>query len=115
MTTDIQAGPAIVAGYNWSLRIVADTAAFPSGVAITGHVRRKIADAAPLVTLSTAAGQIVRVDDFRIDITIPGAASREWAPGDVVMDFVRTDVDPDAYLGFRLTVPVTIPVTRGLP
>lgn len=114
MTTNVQSGPAIVAGYNWSLRIEADTAAFPVGVAITGHVRRKVGDAAPLATLSTATGEIVRVDDRHIDITIDGDASKEWKPGTVVMDFVRTDVDPDAYLGFKLTVPVELPVTRGL-
>jgi hypothetical protein len=114
MTTDVQSGPAIVAGYNWSLRIEADTAAFPAGVTITGHVRRKVGDGAILITLTTAA-EIVRVDDSHIDISIPGSASADWTPGTVVMDFVRTDVDPDAYLGFILTVPVVLPVTRGLP
>jgi hypothetical protein len=115
MTTDVQSGPAIVAGYNWSLRIEADTLAFPAGVAITGHVRRKVGDAVPLATLSTSTGEIARVDDTHIDIVIPGSASADWKAGTVVMDFVRTDVDPDAYLGFILTVPVVLPVTRGLP
>ena len=113
--TDVQVGPAIMAGYNWSLRIETDISAFPSGVAITGHVRRKVGDATILATLSTAGAQIVRVDDTHIDIAIPGATSKDWPPGTVTMDFVRTDVDPDAYLGFVLTVPVALPVTRGLP
>lgn len=115
MTTNVQSGPAIVAGYKWSLRIEASAAAFPVGVAITGHVRRKVGDEQPLATLSTANGKIVRVDDAHIDIFIDGDLSEAWSPGSVVMDFVRTDVDPDAYLGFILTVPVVLPVTRGLP
>ena len=115
MTTTVQAGPAVVAGYNWSLRIEANSAAFPAGVAITGQVRRKVGDATILATLTTAGGQIVRVDDTHIDISIPGATSKDWAAGNVVMDFVRTDVNPDSYLGFILTVPVVMPVTRGLP
>lgn len=114
MTTSIQTGAAIVAGYRWSLRIKANTTAFPSGVAITGHVRRKIGDANVLATLTTDNGKIVRVDNNNIDIFVDGETSKDWTPGTVVMDFVRTDVDPDAYLGFILTVPVSLPVTRGL-
>lgn len=115
MTTTVQNGSAIMAGYNWSLRIQADTAAFPAGVAISGHVRRKVGDDEVLALLTTANGRIARFDDRHIDISIPGSVSQNWKAGTVVMDFVRTDVDPDAYLGFILTVPVQLPVTRGLP
>ena len=39
MTSGVQAGSAVVAGYMWSLRISAHSPAFLSGVAVTGHVR----------------------------------------------------------------------------
>jgi hypothetical protein len=32
----------------------------------------------------------------------------------VVVDVVRTDLDPDLHLGFALEIPVMLPVTRGL-
>ena len=114
MSTTVQQGEAIVVGYRWALRIAMDVAAFPSGVSLAGHVRRKLGDPAPLTTLSTEAASILRVDDRQIDIVLEGAVTAEWPPGEVVMDFVRTDVDPDRYLGFRLTIPVVLPVTRGL-
>jgi hypothetical protein len=114
MTTTVQMGPAIVAGYNWSLRLIADDDVFPEGVALTGHVRHKISDTTLLATLSTTNGRIVRVDNRQVDIHIDGSVSSAWGAGSVVMDFVRTDVNPDSYLGFVLTVPVTLPVTRGL-
>jgi hypothetical protein len=34
---------------------------------------------------------------------------------EVVLDLVRTDLNPDAHLGFRLRVRVAQPITRGLP
>lgn len=114
MTTTVQIGPAIVAGYNWSLRLIADDDAFPEGVAIIGHVRRKVADTVKLATLSTANGGVTRVDNRQVDIHIDPDVSKDWTAGSVVMDFVRTDVEPDAYLGFVLTVPVVLPVTRGI-
>lgn len=114
MTTTVQPGDAIVSGYRWSLRIAMDVAAFPVGVSLAGHVRRKLGDLLPLATLSTAAASILRVDDRQIDIVLEGSVTADWQAGEVVMDLVRTDVDPDRYLGFRLTVPVVLPVTRGL-
>jgi hypothetical protein len=114
MTTSVQDGNAIAAGYFWSTRIEMDVVAFPVGVQMTGHVRRKVSDADVLATLSTNDGTIVRVDDTHVDIVIGGETSASWAPGTVVLDLVRTDTDPDKYLGFILTVPVVLPVTRGL-
>jgi hypothetical protein len=114
MTTSIQEGDAIVAGYRWSLRIEMDVVAFPVGVRLVGHVRRKIGDAIKLADLSTDDGTIVRVDDTHIDIVLDGDVSAQWAAGTVVMDLVRVDTDPDRHLGFKLTVPVELPVTRGL-
>ena len=110
----VHPGQAIIAGYRWALRIEMTAAAFPPGVAIKGHVRRQVGDDTPLCQLSTEDGSLVRVDDTHLDIIIAGDKSTNWHKGAVVMDFVRTDTVPDAYLGFMLTVPVAVPVTRNL-
>lgn len=115
MTTTTQSGSAIVAGYEWRQRITVSAAVppFPEGVALTAHVRATLASDTVLATLSTAAGSIERVDDDSIDLIISGAASVSWSDT-VVLDCVRTDTDPDSYLGFQMAVPVVQPVTRGL-
>jgi len=38
----------------------------------------------------------------------------QLSTGSVVVDLVRTDLDPDQHLGVLLEIPVTLPVTRGL-
>jgi len=114
MTETVESGGAIIAGYRWSVRLELDADAFPEGVVITGHVRRRIEDEMVLATISTANGGVVRVNSRTIDLVIAGTISRNWSAGEVVLDLVRTDTDPDSYLGFRLTVPVMRPVTRGL-
>jgi hypothetical protein len=81
---------------------------------MVGHVRRKLSDAQPLATISTDEGTIVRVDDTHVDLVLGGTVTANWSAGEVIMDLVRIDVDPDKYLGFKLVVPVELPVTRGL-
>ena len=114
MTTTLQEGSAIAAGYLWSLRIELDVDAFPVGVSLRGHVRRRVNDTLIMATLSTDDGSILRVDSRSIDIVLPGETTKSWAAGTVVLDLVRTDTDPDQYLGFTLTVPVVQTVTRNL-
>ena len=115
MNPTVQPGKAIGRGYKWTLRITMTEVSFPVGVEITGHVRKTIDDPDILTTLSTSNGSIVRVDDKNIDLTILGVVSAGWNFRSVTMDFVRTDTTPDTYLEFRLDVPVTGTVTRGLP
>jgi hypothetical protein len=110
----IHQGQAIIAGYRWACRIEMDVTAFPVGATFKGQVRRQVGDEQPLVQLSTEDGSLARVDDTHLDIIIAGDKSKDWHKGSVVMDLVRTDTDPDTYLGFQLTVPVALPVTRGL-
>jgi hypothetical protein len=112
VTTTTQDGKAITAGFPWSIRVTMSEIAFPSGAVLVGHVRRRVDDTAILAELSTANGRIARVDDYSVDVSIPGSVSDEWAPGTVTFDIARTDLDPDQYLGFRITVPVLLPVTR---
>jgi hypothetical protein len=49
-----------------------------------------------------------------VEITIPPAATASLPPGSIVMDVVRTDLEPDRHLNFTLEIPVVRPVTRGL-
>ncbi len=116
MSTTTQPGAPIVAGYPWSLNVhaVATPALFPSGGAFTAHVRDSVSAGAIRATLTTANGGIVRVDDDTVTLNITATESAAWKMASVVLDLVRTDVAPDQYLGFTLTIPVVRPVTRGL-
>lgn len=105
-------GRALVAGYEWRQRFVSPVALFPSGSTFSAQVRRKVDDAAPLTTLTTADGELVRIDNETLEVIIPGADSTAWTPGSVVFDIVRTDTTPDQHLGFRVTVAVVQAVTR---
>jgi hypothetical protein len=114
MSVTVSDGPAIVAGYEYTLRIAADLPLFPLGCALTSHVRRKIGDTTIMATLKTENGGLVRVSDNEVDIVIPGTESLAWTAGSVVLDMVRTDLTPDKHLGFFLEIPVVLAVTRGL-
>mgnify|MGYP001765371542 CR=1 FL=1 len=104
-------GRALVAGYEWRQRFVSPVALFPSAATFTAQIRRTVADAEPLATLTTGNGGVVRVDDTTLDVIVAGATSAGWTAGSVVFDVVRSDGTAQ-HLGFRVTVPVVMPVTR---
>lgn len=104
-------GRALVAGYEWRQRFVSPVALFPSAATFAAQIRRTIADTDPLVTLTTGNGGLVRVDDTTLEVIVSGEASSEWTAGPVVFDVVRSDGTAQ-HLGFRVTVPVVLPVTR---
>jgi hypothetical protein len=114
MSVSISDGPAIVAGYEYRLQLEADSPVFPAGCALTAQVRAKVSDSAVIATLTTANGGLARISDTVVEVTIPPAATANLPPGSVVMDMVRTDLEPDRHLNFTLEVPVIRPVTRGL-
>lgn len=114
MTVSISDGPAIVAGYEYRLQLEADTPVFPAGCALAAQVRARVRDSTVIATLTTANGGLARISDFVLEITIPAAATANLSPGSVVMDMVRTDIDPGRHLNFTLEIPVVRPVTRGL-
>jgi hypothetical protein len=113
-----QEGNAIVAGYSWTITVKYERvpAAFPDGIQLTAQVRPKPKSTTLLATLTLADGDIVRVDDDNITVTIGGDVSEAWINEyDIVyLDVVRTDADPDEHYGFQLGVPVIVPVTRDL-
>lgn len=113
MATEVFEGAAIMVGYAYTQRLVADAAIFPEGASFTAHVRSRVSAAETLATLTTGAG-ITRLSDTEIEITIPASATQTMPVGAVVMDLVRTDTDPDQHLQFVLEIPVQLPVTRGL-
>lgn len=107
----------LIAGYECRLRLAvvgSDTPVFPVGVTLAAQIRRTRADTSLLATLTSDNGGLLRVSDSEIDIVIGGSSSADWPAGEVVLDLVRTDTDPDKHLGFALRIPVVLPVTRGL-
>ncbi len=114
MTASVADGPAIVAGYEYRLQLEADGPVFPVGCALSAQVRGKVSDSTVIATLTTGNGGLVRISDTVVEITIPPAATVNLPPGSVVMDMVRTDLEPDRHLNFTLEIPVIRPVTRGL-
>ena len=113
MGTEVFEGAAIMVGYAYTQRLVADVAIFPEDATFTAHVRSRVSAAETLATLATASG-ITRISDTELEITIPASATQTMPVGSVVMDVVRTDTDPDQHMQFVLEIPVQLPVTRGL-
>ena len=114
MSVSVSDGPAIVAGYEYKLQLEADSPVFPEGCSLTAHVRTKVSDSNIIATLTTANGGLARVSDMVVEVSIPPAATANLPPGSIVMDVVRTDLEPDRHLNFTLEIPVVRPVTRGL-
>ncbi len=109
-------GRAISIGYRWTqrLQLSGEAVFFPSGCAITAHVRVTPLSSVILATLTTANGGVTRVSDTEIDIALTAAQTGTMKQGTVVVDFVRTTPSPTEHLGFRMTIPVGIPVTQGV-
>lgn len=114
MSVSVSDGPAIVTGYEYKLQLEADSPVFPEGCSLTAHVRTRVSDSTVIAMLTTANGGLLRISETVVEITIPAAATASLLPGSVVMDMVRTDLEPDRHLSFTLEIPVVRPVTRGL-
>jgi hypothetical protein len=116
MASSTQPGRPIVAGFPYSLEVTVtrETPFFPAGSAHTAQIRDTPSSGSVRATLTTANGGLVRVSDTVVRLVIPAETSAAWREGSVVLDIVRTDVSPDEYGGFLLTIPVVRSVTRGL-
>jgi hypothetical protein len=112
MTLTIQEGPVILIGYEYRLQLQAEADLFPNGASFAGHVRSAISAATVVAELSSGAGSVLRVDARTLEIVLPPAVTAGLAPGGVVLDLVRTDLEPDRHLGFVLEIPVALPATR---
>lgn len=111
-SVQIQEGPVILIGYEYRLQLQAEADLFPNGASFVGQVRSAISAATVVAELSTAAGSVMRVDVRTLEIVLASAVTASLAPGGVVLDLVRTDLEPDRHLGFVLEIPVALPVTR---
>ena len=114
MSVSVSDGPAIVAGYEYKLQLEAGSPVFPQGCTLTAQVRAKVSATTTIATLTTANGGLARISDTVVEITISAGATANLPPGSVVMDMVRTDLEPDRHLNFTLEIPVVRPVTRSL-
>jgi hypothetical protein len=99
-------------GYAWGITLFVSGATFPADAAFRAHVRTEREASEVLAELTTAAGGITRLDATRLSLAIPAAATATFPAGTVVLDVVRTDLDPDQHLGFEITIPVDQAVTR---
>lgn len=114
MSVTVSEGPALIAGYAYKLQLETDVATFPEGCTLTAHVRTKVSATTVLANLTTANGGLTRLSDTVLEISIPGHATASLNAGSVVLDVVRTDLEPDRHLNFNLEIPVIMPITRGL-
>ena len=107
-------GPAILVGYAWLLQIEAEAPVFVEGASYAGHLRLKPSDPTLLAELTSADGGIQHVTATVLELSLTPSQTASLTPGRVVLDLVRTDLEPDLHLGFFLEIPVMLPVTRGL-
>jgi hypothetical protein len=111
-SVQVQEGPVILIGYEYRLQLQAEADLFPEEASFVGQVRSAITAPTVVAELSTAAGSVLRVDVRTLEIVLAPAVTASLAPGGVVLDLVRTDLEPDRHLGFVLEIPVALPVTR---
>ena len=107
-------GPVILIGYEYRLQLQAEADLFPEAATFTGQLRSTVTDSTVLATLSTANGSVLRHDERTLEIVLAPDVTAQLSTGSVVVDLVRTDLDPDQHLGVLLEIPVTLPVTREL-
>lgn len=112
MITSLQEGPVILIGYEYRLQLQAEADLFPEGASFAGQVRSAITAETMVAEVSSAGGNVLRVDGRTLEIVLAPAVTASLAPGGVVLDLVRTDLEPDRHLGFVLEIPVALPVTR---
>lgn len=108
-------GKAIQTGCEWRLKIKITSSAlavFPTTAKFSATIRKDSADGVELVTLSSEAGSIMRVDGNTIELLLKGTDTANWSAGTVVMDVIRTDLTQKIHLGFDLEIPVKRTITR---
>ena len=107
--------PPIAVGLPYSVQITVvdyDDVPFPSGCTLVGHVRDFAAASSLIAELTTGAG-ITRIGDATVQIDLTAAQTAAIRNTTVTIDFVRTDVDPDAYTYVQATIDAITPATRG--
>lgn len=115
--TQTISGPAIVRGHYYPpLRITVAGAGeplFPEGCELRAQIRAAVWSKDIIAELTTENGGLARVSDDTIEMRILPEDTEKATANTVVLDFVRTDTDPDLYLYVQMTIPVQRPVTRS--
>lgn len=114
MSAKIQKGRAIQIGYQWRMDVLVKSKImlFDEGARFAAQVRDNPLSDVTLAALTTENGGITRINSFTLRILVPASATAGMKPGKVFIDVARVDRDPPEHLGFRLEVPVRMPVTR---
>lgn len=109
---DIISAPPIVPGFAYAIQIevAGEDELFPAGCRLLTEVRR-FTYSPLLARLTTDNGGIARIGDSTVEVRLT-AAQTAMIDGSVMLDFVRTDVDPDAYQYVQIRLPVLKSVTR---
>ncbi|MGV1754811.1 hypothetical protein [Agrobacterium sp. CG674] len=108
-------GKAIQTGCEWRLKIKITSSAlavFPTTAKFSASIRKDDADGELLITLSSDASSITRVDGNTIELILKGTDTAEWTAGTVILDVIRTDLTQKIHLGFDLEIPVKRSITR---
>jgi hypothetical protein len=108
----VQYVPPIARGYHYPVDVGLDAALFPEGCKLRAEIRNFVgAGGMPAGTLTTEDGGITRLDDQTIRLDIKGEMTGRLTNSTAVLDVVRTDLSPDEWLPFQITLPVVKPVT----
>ena len=114
METEVEVAP-VAQGYAYAfrLKVTGGAPAFPIGATFRAEVRPYPEAPSPAGTLSTGDGSLVRIDDDTIEVRLAGAVT--GAIGNTVahLDFVRTDLSPDVWIGVQVRLPVVVPITKA--
>lgn len=110
---DIIPAPPIVPGYAYAIQIevAGEDELFPTGCRLLAEIRR-FTYSPLLARLTTENGGIARIGDNTVEVRLSAAQTEQIDGSSVMLDFVRTDVDPDAYQYVQIRLPVMKPVTR---
>ncbi|UHD45342.1 hypothetical protein LUX29_20495 [Aureimonas altamirensis] len=105
--------PPIVPGYAYAIQIevAGDDEIFPASCRLLAELRR-FTYSPLLARLTTDNGGLARIDDNTIEVRLTAAQTEQIEGSSVMLDFVRTDVDPDAYQYVQIRLPVMNAVTR---
>lgn len=104
----------IAKGYAYAIRlhVTDDEPVFPVGSSVRAELRDYAGANALAGALSTSDGSIVRIDDDTIELRISGDTTGRLSNSVAVFDLVRADLQPEVWIGVKVTLPVATPVTR---
>ena len=107
-------GPAILLGYAYQLRLEAESDLFPETARFLAHLRTTPSSDQVLAVVASEAGGFLRISDREMDLMLSAEQTSSLPLGQVVLDIIRTDLDPLQHLGLFLELPVLQPVTRDI-